>query len=313
MTPSFDTVLAGTEALIEGLRAPDSMQEILEYPLHKARAHVFRDPEWPVIQLPLLLSRNFDVSPDIAVGLAMASLLLYGFADITDDAQDGDLRGDWGWERAVNAGNALAFLAHRTLLELPLESLVQATLTHALTSAGLAMTFGQENDLRATFPRVPSVEEYFQTIQRKTGGSAAFFAKAAAIASRQSPGLIETLHRIGEHLGTYHQLLSDLDAFTQAESSDLRNRKVTLPLIYTLNQSSEESKNLAQLLSNGTKSEDLEQILMQSGSRAYCQMKAQLIRRQALALLMDSPLSPETQEAVSRQFRMRSGVQAFDL
>lgn len=284
------------------------MRSLLDYPLRKARAHAARDPEWPVLRLPLLMSREFGLEAPVAKGLAVASLLLYGFADLTDDAQDGDLQGDWGWERAVNAGNTLAFLAQRALLELPLEGAIRAELALALTSAGAEMTFGQESDLLASYPRVPSVEDYLLTVRRKTGASAAFFAKSAAIAARKDPALVEALHGFGESLGAYYQILSDLDAFKEEGSSDLRNRKATLALIYGLQQ--DLSGELERRLASEAMLGDLLETL---GAGVYCQMRAQVFQRRALGALRAMELSPETRAALERQFSLRSAVQAYDL
>ena len=310
---SVESILVKAEALIEGLRAPDSISDLLAYPVRKARAHVDRNPEWPVLRLPLLTSQAFGCEPSVAQGLALASLLLYGFADLTDDAQDGDLQGDWSWQRAVNAGNALLFLAHRKLLELPLAPERCNALTTALTQAGIAMTFGQERDLLARYPQVPSVETYMETIRGKSGASAAFFASAAAIATGQEPATRAALHAYGECLGSYLQILSDADAFAHADSSDLRNRNVTLPLIVALQPGKPAQQELTAELEQATSGSEIGRLVSESGGLMYAQMKARMLQKNAMAHLADLPLDTDTRAALEGQFRMPSRSTAYAL
>jgi geranylgeranyl diphosphate synthase type I len=289
------------------------LPELLAYPVRKARAQADRNPEWPVLRLPLLLSQALGCDPSIARGLALASLLLYGFADLTDDAQDGDLQGDWGWQRAVNAGNALLFLAHRTLLELPIAPERCNALTTALSQAGLAMTLGQECDLLARYPQVPTVETYMETVRGKSGASAAFFASAAAIATDQDPATRAALHAYGECLGSYLQILSDADAFAHPDSSDLRNRTVTLPLIVALQPGSPGHQELAERLEQGAPGTEIGRMVSESGGLMYAQLKARMLQRKAMVHLADLPLDTATRTALEGQFRVPSRSTAYAL
>ena len=313
MFPTPTSVVSRAEAVIDGLGAPLEMRGLLTYPLSKAEAQLARDSRWPVLHLPLSLGAEFGLSPDTAEGLACACLLLYGFADLTDDAQDGDLQGDWGWERAVNAGFALSFLGQEVLGRLDLPSEPKLRLVQAFARAGRLMTFGQDGDLRAVYPAVPSIEEYMATITRKTGASVAYFAMAPAIAAQAADERIARLSTYGESLGAFHQIMSDLaDYLTpQGSGSDLRNRKLTLPILYGLTQ--DPSESIRGWLAGAEGGEDLWDRLAQLGAPAYCRMKAQLFRRKAMAELEALALSPEVDAELRAYLKDPSRASTLEL
>lgn len=282
------------------------MTDLLHSPLRKASAHLARNPHWPVIELPLLLSREFGLEPRITVDLGIACLLLYGFADITDDAQDGDLPPEWDWQRAVNAGNLLSFLGSEVLLQLPLEPSVSNRLASAYARAGRRMTFGQESDLLANYPRVPTTEEYIATITYKTGASAAFFAQAPAIASGQPESCLQELQRFGKALGGYIQVLSDLEGYDGRMGSDFKNLKVTLPLLFGLSQPDGESLRVHL---EHRSAEDVSEALRRMGAPAYCRMRAELFRRHAVEALARIPISEVAQSTLLGYFEPTSRLE----
>lgn len=271
------------------------MAKLLRYPLNKAAAHLQSNRHWPVVELPLRLGAEFALSPRISTDLAIASLLLYGFADITDDAQDGDLPEEISWQRAVNAGNLLSFLGSEVLLGMPLDASLSNQLASAYAAAGRHMTYGQESDLLATYPHVPSLEAYFDAIAKKSGASAAFFAQAAAIAAGKPEQSIQDLGEFGRSLGIYIQILSDLEGYDGQVSSDFKNLKVTLPLLFGLTGS--ERNTIRTHLEQGSAVE-LAEALRRLGAPAYCRMRAELFRRRASTALSRVPLSASTRTAL---------------
>lgn len=305
-------ILEHAEALISGLGASASMQSLLTYPIRKAEAQLALNDRWPVLFLPLTLGRAYGLREEITTGLGLASLLLYGFADLTDDAQDGDLPETWSWQRAVNAGNALAFLGSEVLLRLALPSSAKESLCRAYAQAGRNMTFGQESDLLATFPEVPTVATYLDTVSGKTGASVAFFAKASAIAAQETEGTVSDWHEVGESLGIYHQIISDLQASLESDSSDLRNRKITLPLIFGLTQT-DSGDDIVRILQGSENRGELAEQLRRIGAVSYCRMRAETCRRRGLKTLKRLNLSQEVEEAIRNLFDTRSSHPHIEL
>jgi len=139
--------------------------------------------------------------------------------------------------------------------------------------------------LRAAFPDVPSVEEYLATITGKTGASVAYFAGIAAIAARRPEETIRRLMTYGESLGAYHQIMSDLADIRApwGSGSDVRNRKLTLPILYGLSQ--DPSGRVRAWLEGNEPDLAVAEELERLGAPIYCRMKAQIFRRKALAQL----------------------------
>ncbi|MNX70607.1 All-trans-nonaprenyl-diphosphate synthase (geranyl-diphosphate specific) [compost metagenome] len=287
------TVIRRAEAVIDGLGAPFSMRELLGYPLRKAEAQLAKNASWPVLSLPMTVGAAYGLEEATRVELGTASLLLYGFADVTDDAQDGDLRGDWGWQRAVNAGNALAFLGSEVLAALPLAPEIRLELADSYARAGRRMTFGQEGDLLARYPHVPTVDEYLRMVAGKSGASAAFFTSCGASAAGRPAAEVEALASFGEALGVYVQILSDLADYSGEAGTDHQNQQVTLPLIVALSQASADDARLRKAIADPRRAPELAQLLRELGADAYCRMRAQIYRRKALQVLegLDLPLS----------------------
>lgn len=89
---------------------------------------------------------------------------------------------------------------------------------------------------------------YFDIITKKT---ASLIASACAIGSASvtsNEELIERMHKLGETIGIAFQIKDDLfdygeDEIGKPRGIDIRERKMTLPLIYSLNNASESDKN----------------------------------------------------------------------
>jgi octaprenyl-diphosphate synthase len=100
-----------------------------------------------------------------------------------------------------------------------------------------------------------TVDEYFHIIDRKT---AHLFAAACSIPSLippQRPEAGQVLHRFGQALGTCFQLVDDLLDFTAREAelgkpvlSDLKEGKLTLPLILLLPRVGAERRRLVEMV-----------------------------------------------------------------
>ena len=89
-------------------------------------------------------------------------------------------------------------------------------------------------------------ESYYEIIRHKTAALLAVSAAAGAIASGASPERTETMRRYGEALGMAFQIKDDILDYTAAGEvtgkpacNDLREGKITLPLIALLEQSDE--------------------------------------------------------------------------
>ena len=152
----------------------------------------------------------------------------------------------WGNSRTVLLGDWMYTTAMKMAL-----SHGNLEVIRRLCAATLRMTEGELLTLERLGSVDLSIEEYFQIIERKT---AHLFAAACEIPTLIAPtaaGSEAALRNYGNQLGTCFQLVDDLLDFTGTEDelgkpvlSDLREGKLTLPLILVLNRSGSREKDL---------------------------------------------------------------------
>ncbi len=94
-----------------------------------------------------------------------------------------------------------------------------------------------------------SEEDYLELVHRKTACLFSASMQLGAVIAKQSPAVERDLAEYGRNLGMAFQLVDDLLDFTASETvlgkpvaSDLREGKVTLPLIYALRQCAAEER-----------------------------------------------------------------------
>jgi geranylgeranyl diphosphate synthase type I len=187
-----------------------------------------------------------------ALAAAAAIELIHNFSLIHDDIQDQDRERHhrptawtlWGVPQAINAGDGLWALATRAFLRtaargVPLPVVVRA---HAmLNDACLTMIEGQSLDISFEERRDVDVPRYLDMIGRKTGALIATALAIGALIGSGDEGVAAAYYRFGEHLGRVFQIRDDMlgvwgqeQRTGKSASSDLRRRKQTYPVVYTL-------------------------------------------------------------------------------
>lgn len=145
-------------------------------------------------------------------------------------------------------------------------------------------------------------EVYFEVIRQKTASLIAACCEAAAV-SVDREDIAVKMYRFGELVGLAFQIKDDIFDYGTDEKigkptgNDIRERKITLPLIYALNNGSEKQK---QTLINIVKRYNEEpakvkqaiRIVVESGGVKYAHQRMMEIKQQALELIEDVPDSP---------------------
>lgn len=164
------------------------------------------------------------------------------------------------------------------------------------------MTVGEMRQLLAHDPLAFSEEQYDLLIRAKTASLLAGAAEVGALAAR--PAERAALRRFGEALGMAFQIVDDLLDYTadaaalgKPSGSDLREHKVTLPLIYALPRMEEsERKAVAVLLRSAEPADgqiaEVIGAVARAGGLDYARERAQRLGQQAdteLDLLPPSP------------------------
>jgi octaprenyl-diphosphate synthase len=147
-----------------------------------------------------------------------------------------------------------------------------------------------------------SEEVYFEIITNKTASLLASSCSAGTWSVTQSAELSEKMRQFGELAGIAFQIKDDLFDYGDEEvgkprGNDIKEKKLTLPLIYTLNLSSKSrKKELIYLLKNKHKNKaDIQMILGEvkaSGGIEYATEKMKYYRDRALDILSECPHNP---------------------
>lgn len=149
----------------------------------------------------------------------------------------------WQSRNAVLLGD---FILARNL-SIGLESGQFDLVTH-ITRAMTTLCEGEVLQSESARKQLTSRERYFDVIRRKTASLLAVSASAGALSVGARQEEVERMHRIGEALGMAFQIQDDILDFLQEaktgkpRNNDLREGKITLPLLHVLERASEERR-----------------------------------------------------------------------
>ncbi len=250
-----------------------------------------------------------------ALPAAAALELVHNFSLIHDDIEDGSStrRGRpsvwkvWGVAHAVNVGDAMLVIARGALARLLDRGVPQATVLaaiQALDRTCLQLCEGQYLDMVYEGRLDLSEEAYVEMIGAKTAALMAASAELGALVAG-ALGKIDLYRRFGHSVGVAFQMVDDVlgiwgdpEATGKPTASDIRERKMTLPVIFALRES-EQSGELAALYARESQGDDIAPIvdvLSRTEARDYVQNRAREHQIRALAALDTAdPLSPASE------------------
>jgi len=141
-------------------------------------------------------------------------------------------------------------------------------------------------------------EVYFDIIRQKTASLIASCCAAGAASVTNDEATIAKLKRFGELVGLAFQIKDDIfdygdgDKIGKPTGNDIRERKMTLPLIYALKTSTEEiRRELINIVKNhneeGKHIKRAINLVVESGGVKYAYDKMIVIKDEALALIKD--------------------------
>lgn len=225
--------------------------------LAEAIQHALASPGKYVRSLLMLDScRAVGGDPDGVLPAALGAEYGHMASLIHDDIMDGDTsrRGQdaayvkYGLDTAVLAGDALIFLAYLGHIECHDRGVSAERTLAAIRSLSLtciAMCRGQTLESASTGNLDTTEEDYFDIIGAKTAAFCRSVCEIGAILGGGSDADIDYLGLFGYHLGVAFQIIDDLLCYDasganlgKSSLSDLRNQRVTLPIIYALRGSS---------------------------------------------------------------------------
>ena len=147
---------------------------------------------------------------------------------------------------------------------------------------------------------------YYQIIRKKTASLIASCCACGAYSSSGDKELTEKMREFGEKVGMAFQIKDDLFDYQKANNTgkpsgiDIRDKKMTLPLIYLLSQSGKSGKRriINTIKNHGTDAEKVSGLIREvidSGGIDYARDKMIAYRDEALVILDGFPDSPARQ------------------
>ena len=233
--------------------------------------------------------------------------LIHNFSLIHDDIEDASYERHhrptvwkiWGQSQAINAGDAMFTLAYLALLKLKENGIAEEKIagsTDILSQACLGLCEGQYLDLEYENCSNITIEDYLDIASKKT---AALIAAATSLGSYLGSGaskLVDSFRLFGEALGMAYQIRDDIlgiwgtEESTGKSASDISQRKKTLPVVYGLQNSKGEEREILEKLysQKSIEGEDITRvmkILDQLGTRDYAENLAGQYYHKALIQL----------------------------
>lgn len=143
-------------------------------------------------------------------------------------------------------------------------------------------------------------EVYFEVIRKKTASLIAACCAAGTVSVTADSKVLETMTKFGELVGLAFQIKDDIFDYGDDESigkptgNDIREQKMTLPLIYVLNTAPIEVKrklvNIVKKHNENTKKvKDAIQLVIEHGGIQYARTKMLAIKEEAIQLLASFP------------------------
>ena len=249
--------------------------------------------------LVLLMAQNFgrvtSVTQNAAVGLELLHTASLVHDDVVDESAE--RRG----QASVNANynNKVAVLVGDYVLS---TALLRVSLTEnqrivqILSELGRTLAAGEILQLSNVQNQLISEDVYYQIINNKTAALFEACAKIGAISASASEQEVNDAAKFGHYIGMIFQIRDDIfDYFDSKEigkptGNDMLEGKLTLPVIYALNNSPFESmQNLARKVKAGTVNAVeiavLVEFTKQQGGIEYAERKMEEIAKDALIFI----------------------------
>ncbi len=137
---------------------------------------------------------------------------------------------------------------------------------------------------------------YFNIIRQKTAALIAACCASGCISVTQNKAIVKKMHLFGEKAGMAFQIKDDLFDYTKSTligkptAIDIREQKMTLPLIYTINTVDKKLKNhIINIIKNHNKNDKevakIVKIVQENGGIKYAKEKMELYHKEALEIL----------------------------
>lgn len=254
----------------------------------------FEEPIVAEAVLPLASCRAVGGDPRDAVHVTAALVTSAASVRLYDDVMDRDCPGGlWeevGPSRAWNYASAVRILSFGILNQAPLSHDRFRAINQLFIDTFFSLAAGQDRDLAGV---TKTVEDYWLTIDLKTGCAYAAACVSGAMVGTDDPQLIENCGAFGHHLGLSKQILNDMESIWHPDGvTDIKQGKSTLPLVYGMSFDHPARSELEEIVQNdkvAANADRVKEILDEIQAKNFLLWAALKEREQALEALSICP------------------------
>jgi len=219
--------------------------------------------------------------------------------DVVDDAQERrgalSINAIWNSKIAVLVGDYM--LSQGLLISVEKN---RFDMLEIVSDAVKSMSEGELLQLQKARKQNIKEEDYFRIITSKTAALIAACTACGAVSATNDADAIQLMKELGENIGISFQIRDDLldyegNGFTgKAHGNDIKERKITLPLIHALEKSPvNERKHILNIVKKKKKSKsEISEVIKfvgDNGGMEYAELKMNQYRDKALAILDSYP------------------------
>ncbi|MBM3415448.1 MAG: polyprenyl synthetase family protein [Bacteroidetes bacterium] len=176
---------------------------------------------------------------------------------------------------------------------------------HILSDAVRKMSEGELLQIQKARSLNIREEIYYEIIRNKTASLLASACAAGAWSTSRDEATTEKVRSFGEKTGMAFQIKDDLFDYASEKigkptGNDIKEKKLTLPLIYTLNNTDRETRRkIIYIVKNNNRNREKVNWVIskveETGGIHYAREKMNAYKQEALAILHQFPESPERQ------------------
>ena len=173
---------------------------------------------------------------------------------------------------------------------------------HALSDAVRRMSEGELLQIEKARKLNIDEDTYYKIISDKTASLISACTRIGALSSTDDPALVDDMHTFGEKLGIAFQIRDDLFDYGIKDVGkplgiDLQEKKMTLPLIFSLDHASNrDKKRIMRIVRQKKKSKadirEVNRFVLEAGGIDYTRNRMKEFADEAYTILLSFPESP---------------------
>lgn len=232
---------------------------------------------------------------EYAVPASAALRLFMAAGEVFDDIEDADtaesLPARYGNAIATNAATALLILGERAICRLKRSGIADNVIVRVMDLVNSFYTtacIGQHLDLSLTAKTTISEDTYLQVAYMKSATMIECACRIGATLATANQELIDSFTSFGRNLGMASQIANDIQGITSGR--DIAEHKITLPIIYALENTKGEFYNrLEHAFSKPNECvispKQVNDLLFESGAIHYAMVKMETYKQHGLDIL----------------------------